>query len=122
MGARGKRRFEGAVVGLYLGNLGVTLGTAAKTNQTSLRYFQKMRSHRTYNPGRTLEAMPPVTSVPLEPPNDPSMDGSVAGDISVTQAPSAPKTPSVSPASNSHLIHVYFFTRPYNMHIHFLLL
>jgi len=51
----------------------------------------------------TLEAMPPVTSVPLEPPRAPSMDGRLSGDISGTQAPSAPKTPSVSPASSSHL-------------------
>lgn len=51
----------------------------------------------------TLEAMPPVTSVPLEPPRDPSMDARLAGVISPTTAPSAPKTPCVSPASNNHL-------------------
>lgn len=50
-----------------------------------------------------MEAIPPVTSVPLEPPRAPSMDGRLSGDISGTQRPSASKTPSVSPASSSHL-------------------
>lgn len=68
-------------------------------------------AHRhTHTPGRTLEAMPPVTSVPLDAPRDPSMEGRVAGDISATQAPSAPNTPSVSPASSSHLIPVIITT------------
>lgn len=55
------------------------------------------------NGGRTFEAIPPVTSVPLEPPSDSSIEGRLSGDISDTQAPSAPKTPSVSPAKSSHL-------------------
>ena len=53
---------------------------------------------------RTFEAIPPVTSVPLEPPSESSIEARLVGVISPTTVPPALKTPSVSPASSSHLV------------------
>lgn len=52
----------------------------------------------------TFEAIPPVTSVPREFPSALWMEARLAGVISSTMVPSVPRTPSVSPASSSHLL------------------